>query len=69
MSQETSGQISSEQLDKILDEYNSNNKVGAAFSSGEVSEYLNMTRDQIESMSREDRCTASIQLSQYAIYL
>lgn len=69
MSQENSGQISSEQLDKILDEYNSNNKVGAAFSSGEVSEYLNMTRDQIESMSREDRCTASIQLSQYAIYL
>ena len=69
MNQETSGQISSEQLDKILDEYNSNNKVGAAFSNGEVSEYLNMTRDQIEAMSREDRCTASIQLSQYAVYL
>lgn len=69
MNQETNGQINSEQLDKILDEYNSNNKVGAAFSNGEVSEYLSMTRDQIEAMSKEDKCIASIQLSQYAVYL
>lgn len=69
MSQETSGQINSEQLDKILDEYNYNNNIGIPFSNGEVSQYISMSRDQIEAMSKEDKHIASIQLSQYAVYL
>lgn len=69
MSQENSGQTNLEQqLDNVLNEYNSNNKISDIYSS-DVSSYLNMPRDQIESLSKEDRFTAAIQLSQYTIYL
>ena len=69
MSQENSGQTSLElQLDKILDEYSSSNNVLNRFN-GDILEYLEMDRDSIEAMSKEDRYTASLRLAQFGIYL
>ena len=68
-SQESNGQTNLElQLDKILDEYSSSNNVLNRFN-GDILEYLEMDRDSIEAMSKEDRYTASLRLAQFGIYL
>ncbi len=69
MSQESSGQTNLEmQLDKILDEYVNSRGATNQFT-GDVSEYLLMDRDDLEAMSREDRHTAALRLSQFSIYV
>ena len=65
--QENSGQINlEEQLDNLLNEYAS--QVPNIFT-GDVNEYLGMSRDELDSLSKEDRYTASLRLAQFAIYV
>lgn len=70
MNQSNSGQINlDEQLDKILDEYEGNHNLKFALFSHDISAYWNMSRDYIESLSRNDREEIAMQLAQYSMYI
>lgn len=70
MSQQNSGQTNlDEQLDKILDEYENTHNVKFVIFTQDMTFYWNMTRDYIESLSRDDREGISMLLAQQAMYV
>lgn len=67
--QDLSGQKNfEEQLDNILDEYNRTTNTINNFN-GDIDEYLSLSKDELDVMSREDRYTASLRLAQFSIYI
>lgn len=70
MNQPNSGQTSlEEQLDEILNEYELVNNVKFSQFTHDMSSYWNMSRDYIESLSREDRESIAMQLAQQAMHV
>lgn len=63
-----------EQWDKVLDEYESSIGLGKYsqthnFAESELSQYFNMTRDEVEKLTPEDCAQISYRLAQYAFFL
>jgi len=70
MNQPNSGQTNlDEQLDKILDEYENAHNLKFPNFSHDMSPYWNMSRDYIESLSRNDREEIAMQLAQHSMYI
>lgn len=70
MNQPNSGQTNlDEQLDKILDEYEGANNLKFPAFTHDISSYWNMSRDYIESLSRNDREEIAMQLAQHSMYV
>lgn len=70
MNQSTNGPINlDEQLDKILADYESTVNIKLPELEEDYSPYLRMDRDYLEALSREQKLSIALQLSQYAAYI
>jgi len=57
------------QLDEILDEYEKQHGLNFPIVTEDMSGYLNMSRDYIESLDRDERSLIALRLAQYSLYV
>jgi hypothetical protein len=69
MSQTSGKQNLDLQLDEILDQYEKQNGLNFPTVNEDMSGYLNMSRDYIESLDRDERSLIALRLAQYSLYV